>query len=239
MRYTTNVKFICIANFKSNKTSAQVKEWVEEVCPHIKSLSQDLVVGVAPSHPHLSIISELLTSRFADTLEIAAQDVSPFPEGSYTGAVNAAQLKDLSVTHCLIGHSERRQYFHESPMEIANKASELVKCGINPVLCLREDDIFPQLAALPEDLKDKLIYCFEPPGEIGGTEIADVKEIKRVVETIKSSFDQPVKVMYGGSVNAGNIKSLISNVKIDGVLAATASLEPSNFLALISTLNTL
>ena len=229
--------FLIVATFKSNKTSAEVESWLKQVAPVVKSSPTEIVV--APSFPHLHLISDKPanrqtnspTSRFADSLKLAAQDVSPFPPGSYTGAVSAVQLQDLGVKYCLVGHSERRRYFHETHAEIANKVFELLAVGITPILCLSEADIFPSLAALSAAQKSKLIYCFEPPANIGGTEAAPAEEIKRVTGLIKKAVgDQPV--MYGGSVNAENLSSLLS-LNLDGVLVSSASLKAEEFISLI------
>ncbi len=218
------MKFLIVATFKSNKLKAEVESWVKELAPLAKQSSAEIVV--APSFPHLFLISQ-------SSLKLASQDVSPFPPGSYTGAVNTVQLKDLGVSYCLVGHSERRRYFHETHAEIANKIRELLAVGITPILCLAEDDLFPQLAALPSEVKEQIIYCFEPPSNIGGTESAPLEEIKRVVGLIRESIGN-CRVMYGGSVNADNLNSLLS-LNIEGLLVSSASLDPHNFSQLINT----
>jgi triosephosphate isomerase len=224
------MSFIIAATFKSHKLSAEVEEWLEEVSP-VASKSSDEIV-VAPSFVHLPAAHSKI-SLLKSNILLSAQDVSPFPLGSYTGAVNAEQLKDVGVKYCIIGHSERRRYFHETNVEIANKASELIRVGIIPILCLAEPDIFPQLAALENELKNKIVYCFEPPSNIGGTNVDDLAEIKRVVGVIRKSLEEPVRVMYGGSVNSGNIQELCNSVTLEGVLVATASLDPKSFISII------
>ncbi len=209
------MSFLVVANFKSNKSLAEVKTWLKAVKP-----TPNMVI--APSFPHLHLFS-----NFA----LAAQDVSPFPQGSYTGAVNASQLQQLGVTYCLVGHSERRRYFHETPSEIAGKISELVAVGITPILCMEEGDITPQFAALEEEYYPKCLYCFEPSGEIGGVETASLDVIERVKSQIHRFYPE-AKFMYGGSVTQGNITSLLP-LNLHGVLVASASLDPHNFLSIV------
>lgn len=225
LRYTI-LMFLLVATFKSNKTQSAVASWIKAVAP--VAVIPEAEIVVAPSFPHLSLVSA--------PLSLCAQDVSPFPPGSYTGAVNADQLQDFGVKYCLIGHSERRRYFHETSVEIASKAENLLEAGITPILCLSEDDITPQLAALSDSLKPQIIYCFEPPADIGGTETAPLDKIQTVLTHLANLLGSSARLMYGGSVNAGNLASLLS-LPLSGVLISTASLSPADFLATINAYN--
>lgn len=221
------MSFLLVANFKSHLSSLDVIEWAKAVLPVAKK-SPQVELAVAPSFPHLSLLAAYAP------LKTCSQDVSPFPPGSYTGAVTAVQLKELGVTYCLVGHSERRRYFHESSVEVANKIRELISVGITPVLCLGEDDIVPQFAALDDDLRPQLVITFEPPEDIGGTVAAPNIEIKHAVDRIRS-LAPAARILYGGSVHAENIKE-IAKSGVTGVLVGTASLNPKDFIAIINQL---
>jgi len=214
--------FLIIATFKSQKTSAEVKSWLTAVSP-VASVSS-AQIALAPSFPYLPLINP--------PIQAVAQDVSPFPPGSYTGAVSAVQLKDLGVSYCLIGHSERRRYFHETHSEIAAKVSELLENRITPVLCLAKDDISPQFASLDESQLKNIIFVYEPPADIGGTETAPIKDIHSVTTLIRD-LAPTSPVLYGGSVNAGNLSSLES-LTLDGVLVSTASLSSQSFIDILN-----
>lgn len=210
------MSFLVVANFKSNLTQKEVKSWIEQVKP-----TQNMVI--APSFPHLPL--------FPSHFSLCAQDVSPFPPGSYTGAVSARELKDLRVSYCIVGHSERRRYFHETATDIAAKVRELVSIGITPIICMEEKDITAQFASLDEEYYNKCIYCFEPAGDIGGTVTAGVEEIE-VVRSKIFSFVPNAPFMYGGSITAQNVAALLP-LKLQGFLVATASLDPASYLAIV------
>jgi len=213
------MNFIVVANFKSNLTKDQVKSWLEQLKP------QDGMV-IAPSFPHLSLFQDLRIHGSTD-LRLCAQDVSPFPQGSYTGAVNALQLIELGVSYCIVGHSERRRYFHETSSDIANKVKELVEVGITPLVCMDESDIVPQFAALDSEYLDKCIYCYEPSNGLGGSQTATPEQISEIRSKISKFVNNP-EFVYGGSVTSDNVKELL-DLNLHGVLVATASLNPLSF----------
>lgn len=224
------MSFIVLANFKSHKTSSEVETWLQTVAPAVDATKTKVSLLFAPSTIHLAQSASHLTHH-KSPIALCAQDVSPFPPGAYTGEVNALQLKEYGVTYALIGHSERRRYFHETPQDVANKARELISAGITPALCLAKADIVPQFAALDDNLQSRCLYCFEPPADIGGTNTAPLDVITDTIEMIKRYVTAPV--LYGGSVTPDNITSLLS-LNLGGVLVSTASLDPTQLSSILT-----
>ena len=212
-----------IANFKSNKTSQEVQTWLQS---YLVQATSDVQVIVALPTPYLHL-------GHNSTLLVGAQDVSPFPQGSYTGATNASQLADMGVKFCLVGHSERRLYFHETKEEIANKVQELLKVGITPIVCVGQDDIAPQLSTLTDQDIAHCLFAFETMSDIGGTHTSPIDQIKEATSLLERyTNNQSLGILYGGSVNAENVPTLPSLV--DGVLVATASLEVASFAKVVT-----
>lgn len=205
-----------MANFKSNLSLAEVQSWLTLVEP-----SPDVLV--APSSPHLS----LFTGK-----HLCSQDVSPFPRGSYTGAVSATQLKELGVSYCIVGHSERRRYFRETPVDVASKVRELLAVAITPIVCMEDSDIIPQFSAIDDEYLDSCLYCFEPSADIGGTVTASRELILSVKNKVRD-FVPNARFMYGGSVNSDNVTELL-DLGLAGVLVASASLDPHSFNSILS-----
>lgn len=197
--------------------------------------------------------SNLYLKQFLDKhLHVASQDVSPFVNGSYTGDVSALQLKSMDVEYVIIGHSERRKYYHEKEI-LGSKVSLCQKNKLTPILCVGEnedekkkqctlevirkqlDDIF-KLKINPE-----IIIAYEPIWAIGTGIVPSNDEISRVVEYIKKylymNYNISVKVLYGGSVNDANVKELSLINNIDGYLVGGCSLNIEKFKKLIEYVN--
>lgn len=212
---------LIIANWKAHKLHNQVEPWLAAVgIP-----PADLDVVVAAPFTLLSQFSGLPAERMA----LGAQDVSPFPLGAYTGEVAADQLADLGVQYCLVGHSERRQYFGETNESVVAKSRLLVESGIKPVVCVYQENLTSQLTALAAiGIKDVAVV-YEPPDAIGTGRNAALDEVQAARQAAQSLSTGTF--LYGGSVTELNIKEYL--MVCDGALVGGASLDGGQFAKLL------
>ncbi len=222
-------KFI-VANFKSHQTTPEAEEWVKKFTSIFQGKPGVAAVILAPSFSNLHIYETVQYTL------LAAQDVSPFPPGAYTGAVNARQLKDLGANYCLVGHSERRQWFGETHSQVARKARELWDQKICPIVCLDQDYARDQIAALepfPEP-PTPVLYAYEPVESIGTGHPQNPAEVENIINDIRRFTEKNSLILYGGSITANNAKQYLSLTSVAGLLVGTASLDPNEFNAIIN-----
>lgn len=210
-------KLLIAGNWKSNKTILEAKQWLH----NIKLETQAQVILFIPFT--LLYPLKLEIDRLQLPIELGAQDVSPFPDGAYTGEVNARQIKELA-DWVIIGHSERRKYFGETDEILEKKVSQARSAGLRIIYCVGDD-----ATAVPQGV-DTVAY--EPVWAIGTGKSDTPENANTVVGVIKAKTHVPV-VIYGGSVTPENVSSFISQETIDGVLPGGASLDPEKFVNLI------
>ena len=231
MVYDDGMKKLVIANWKSHKDSRTIAEWVPAFTAKLgKTLVPSKVeVSIAPSSPFIPLVSEMLSHG----VSVAAQDVSQFPQGKNTGATAATQLASLGVAYAIVGHSERRRYFHETHQEVANKAEQCIEAGITPIVCVDDEYVAAQASALPTELAQKCVVAYEALSAIGTGNNVDASQVSETTAQIKELFGK-VPVLYGGSVTAGNVAEY-ADIS-DGWLVGTASLSIDDFLSLLTTI---
>ena len=209
-------------------------------------------VAVCPPAAYLAQVQQLLSGCGA--IALGAQDVSEHAHGAYTGNVSAAMLADFGLRFGIVGHSERRQYQHESDLQVARKATQLLAVGITPVVCVgetlaeREQGLTAfivqrQLAAVlalnAARLAD-LVVAYEPVLAIGTGQTATPEQAQQVHAALRAQLKAAdaaaagqVRILYGGSMNAANAKALLAQPDIDGGLIGGAALKAADFLKII------
>lgn len=222
----TNAQKIILANWKSNKTLSEAMKWLEVVGPLSKNSLHTIVlcppsVFLAPLH---YVIQQ---QNYA--IQLGVQDLSQFPAGAYTGALSVRNLETLGVKYALLGHSERRRYFHETIQEIANKVELAVEAEITPIVCLREEDVAPQAASLSLEVRKKVIVLYETVGHIGSGEVEDLNHVLQVVKEIRKSFAMDVPVLYGGSVSDTTRDQFMQQELLAGIGVGSMSLDAEEF----------
>lgn len=208
-------------NWKSNKTKYEAKTWLIETSG--VELNEDLEIVVFPPFTLLDTMSGY-TRVNSLPFQIGAQDVSPFDSGAFTGEVSGEQIKEFSE-YVLIGHSERRSNFHEDKEIINKKIDQALKSELKIILCISK------LEELPDRDLSKIIIAYEPLGSIGNNNPADLETVISISREIKSKGE--IRVIYGGSVNAENIKKYLEQDLVDGVLIGGESLDPKSFINII------
>ena len=207
-----------IANWKENKTTSQATSWLEQFSIFNFQFSNETEVVICPPFVLLPVLYPLPPTPYPQ-FSLGAQDVSKFEEGQYTGEVSAKMLKDF-VEFVIIGHSERREHFGETDEDVDLKIEQCLKYDLMPIVCVSD---------LEQVSTDKVIFAYEPLFAVGTGEPDTPENAQRFAQKIKSKVGQDVRVLYGGSVNAKNAKSFVSQPDIDGVLVGQASLDPKEF----------
>lgn len=213
-----------IANFKSQKNITQALDWLSVVGPKLHK-NENLKIVVCPVFTDLSEVKkEVLTSGYP--IMVGSQDISPFPEGAYTGEEAASILKNI-VDLAILGHSERRKNFGETDEQIAEKVKQAKQSDIIPLVCVQGSD-----TPVPEGAD---LVAYEPVWAIGTGEADTPADANEVAGKLKGKYPG-VTVLYGGSVDEGNVKAFVGQENINGCLIATASLDPEQFLKIINSL---
>lgn len=228
------MKPVILANWKSNKTITETVTWVEKTKAKLETLNKIQVV-VCGSFITLPSLTTLLSGS---PVKVGAQNVSHLGLGAYTGEIAGEMLEGL-VDYCIVGHSERKKYFGETPEMIIRKTQVLVEKNIVPVLCISDlgqlDDYLKQGPTI-SDQAEKIIFVYEPPGAIsGGGNYHPVtpEEANSVCQQIKEKLDKDIVTIYGGSVNPDNIKEFLSQENVQGALPGQSSLDPDKFVSLV------
>lgn len=214
---------------------------------------RDVEVVLAPNYLCLQPLSLEIDRR---KFKLAAQDGYPIDEGAYTGAVSLSQMREL-VHYAIIGHSERRRYFHESLDEVRDKVAAAVRNGIAPILCVGEtkeerslketkqvlhDQIVTALANITSEDAASLVVAYEPVWAIGADEPAAPETIEKAVEWIRfqirelygAKTEESVRILYGGSDEPEYVSSIMALDGIDGLLVGRASLNYESFSDIIT-----
>ncbi len=218
-----------IANWKSHKTISQAVEWMNQFQTFLnnsddvkqKLLQNKFAIIICPPSYALAPLKaiQLQISNYS----LGIQNISPFPEGSYTGEIAAHLVSDL-VGFTLIGHSERRKYFHETNGDISLRTDSAIFNKIEPIVCIRsEHDEIPNNVSL---------IAYEPVESIGSGKNSPLKEVLDMKK--KLSLKPNIKFIYGGSVDTKNCHEYLSSAEIDGLLIGTASLDPATFFSIVT-----
>jgi triosephosphate isomerase (TIM) len=244
---------IIVGNWKMHKTTVEAVTLVKALSASVAPI-QDVDIGVAPPFTALMAVAEALRGS---AIFVAGQNLHWEASGAFTGEIAAAMLTDVGCTRVIIGHSERRQYFAETDATVNRKLRAALSVQLDPILCIGEtleqresnatvgvleQQIRQGLAEIAADGMQRIVLAYEPVWAIGTGKTATPEQAQEVHAFIrgllgtlygKAVADQ-VRIQYGGSVNAGNIHSLMTQPDVDGALVGGASLEASSFAQIVA-----
>ncbi|MBK7027970.1 MAG: triose-phosphate isomerase [Bacteroidales bacterium] len=248
-------KNIVAGNWKMNKTFQEADDLLFEIADELKEKGRGEVdVIICPPSPYLEMACDIASDN--DFL-VGAQNVSQWETGAYTGEISAAMLHSMNVTHCIIGHSERRTYFGENDKNIAQKLDLLLKFGITPIYCCGEvlaerqeerhfdvvrGQVSDALFHLGKEAILAVIIAYEPVWAIGTGVTASPAQAQEMHAFIRSLLTEKfgkeiaseITILYGGSCNAQNAAELFANPDVDGGLIGGASLKATDFVKIVN-----
>lgn len=250
-------KQIAAANWKMNLTYQQGEKLLDDILQEKIELDLNRQVIFAVPFPYLI----MAMSEVADEMGyfIAAQNCSDKKNGAYTGEVSAEMLQSIGLQYCVIGHSERREYFLENNKILADKVNICLQYDITPIFCcgeplrIREENNQDQyvqqqleesLFHLSSDQIRSIIIAYEPIWAIGTGKTATTEQAQEMHKHLRSvlagkygkEIADEISILYGGSVKANNAAELFACPDVDGGLVGGASLVASDFIQIIKAL---
>jgi len=248
---------IAAANWKMNLTYQQGEQLLDAILNENIPLSAHQAAVFAVPFPYLTMAGHKLAGK--KNFFASAQNCSDQKSGAYTGEVAAEMLRSIGIQYCVLGHSERREYFSERNLSLAQKVTLCLENGITPIFCCGETLSIREVGAqegfvetqLMESLFHfseaeirKIVIAYEPIWAIGTGKTASVAQAQEMHAHIRSLFAKKynkatadhVPILYGGSVKAANAKELFHSHDVDGGLVGGASLVATEFVSIIRSL---
>ncbi len=248
-------KPLMVGNWKMHGTYFEAMQWVQALSYQLDPADYDRVdVGLAPSFTSLRSVQTVVQMDDLP-IQIVAQNVHWAKEGAYTGEVSASMLAKLAVSYVIVGHSERRRDCGEDDRMVNRKARAALAAGIMPIVAVgetlaeREADrveevvgrqVSSALARIPSDQVARLVVAYEPVWAIGAGRHARPSVAQEMISYIRDRIRSRhgdaadhVRIIYGGSINPGNVATLMAKRDIDGGLIGGASLDPGTLAACV------
>ena len=245
-------KKVIAGNWKMNKTAAEGAALTQEI---VEAVGRETLVDIVLCPPFTALES-VAHALEGQSVRLGAQNMHPDKSGAFTGEISAEMLRTLYVTHVILGHSERRQYFGETDAFINRKVLAALASELRPILCVGEtlaereagktlDVVRTQteaaLAGVKPEQVTTVIIAYEPVWAIGTGKVATTAQAQEVHAFIRGlltklygpALAQKVRILYGGSMKPANAPELLAQPDIDGGLIGGASLEAKSFVELI------
>jgi triosephosphate isomerase len=248
-------KKIVAGNWKMNKDFQDAEDLMFEIVDELTEKgSGETEVIICPPAVYLEMSSDIAAEN---GFMIGAQNLSQWESGAYTGEISASMLHSMGITHCILGHSERRTYFGETDKVIATKVDLTLKYGMTPIYCCGEilaerqaekhfDVVRAQVSEalfhLGNEALSQVIVAYEPVWAIGTGVTASSAQAQEMHAFIRSLLTEKygqevsseISILYGGSCNAKNAAELFANPDVDGGLIGGAALKAADFVAIVN-----
>jgi triosephosphate isomerase (TIM) len=245
-------KPIIAGNWKMNMTPAEAERLIVELIPLVKDAACEVVV--CPPYVDLALVGKLLVGT---NIKLGAQNIHWAPKGAFTGEISADMLLAQGVSHAIVGHSERRQYFGETDETVNKRAKAALDANITPIICVGEsleqresgvtDTIVSKqtvaaLAGFSTEEVIRSVVAYEPIWAIGTGKTATSEDANTTIKVIRDAIAgvygqkiaDEVRIQYGGSMNAKNATELMAMPEIDGGLIGGASLKSEDFSKVVN-----
>jgi triosephosphate isomerase len=246
-------EWIVAGNWKMHNTIAESVALAKAVKEGAAALKNGRVVLAPPFTALLSVGETIKGSN----VFLAAQNMYYEDKGAFTGEISPGMLKDIGCTYVIIGHSERRKYFHEQDQDVNLKVKKALTAGLMPIMCVGETDE-ERVKGITRSVVDRqvkqglngvekidnVVIAYEPVWAIGTGKVASPEQaqevhsfIRGILEDLYGSTADNIRILYGGSVTQDNIGDLIAMEDIDGALVGGASLKADGFLGIIQNIS--
>lgn len=244
-------KPILIANWKMNGSLHSNQALLVRMLSKLRPFRKTMDMAICPPFPYLFQVRDLLGYT---GIALGAQNASRASSGAHTGEVSATMLQEMGCRYVLVGHSERRAFYHESDRDVAARFRQVCSANMNPVLCvgetLEEREQGQTMAVIERQLQAVIgetgmaglagsIIAYEPVWAIGTGRTATPEQvsethraIRQFLESCQAGAGESIRIVYGGSVKAGNAADLFQSPEVDGGLIGGASLQADEFSAI-------
>jgi triosephosphate isomerase (TIM) len=244
---------VIAGNWKMYKTLADTRAFFSAFAPSVANVKHcDILIA-----PPFTAVSTAAEAAKGTSIAIGAQDVFWEEEGAFTGEVSPQMLVDAGCRYVIIGHSERRQFFHETDETVAKKTKAALDAGLTPIVCVGETLAHREAghtekicetqftggpgALTPEEFS-RILIAYEPVWAIGTGKTATPEIAAAAHRFIRqcaakkfsAAHASALRILYGGSVKPDNIQGLMAQDELDGALVGGASLDPKSFASIVN-----
>lgn len=243
---------IVAGNWKMNKNAGQTQELITELLQKLPQTEAKVII--APTFVNLA---QAVNQTKGTAIEVVAQNMHQAEGGAFTGEISADMLTSIGIKTVILGHSERRAYFHETDAWLANKVDTALKHDMKVIFCFGEElkdrqdkqhfnvveyQLKDALFHLGEEAWKNIILAYEPVWAIGTGETASPEQAQEmhkfiretILERYGNTVAENVSILYGGSVKPDNAKEIFSQADVDGGLIGGASLKADDFVGIIN-----